>query len=146
MKRLVVVCALLFLPEFAVGQDGKGSLVVETDGSCTTTVELIRCKGVRCGNGKNVWWDITNKRDLSAVVALVAFKHVDTGWYIDPMVGPGGNGIHAIEVGKGATKTLKMKVRKMEYFLGEYDYKVAVRFEGEQGFTICLDPKIDIGR
>ena len=127
----------------------KPDIMVISEGTCTTNYDYIQCKvEKRCKAGKKIEWEVTNNAK-DAIVAVLNLKHTGSGLYVDPLVGPGNDdGLHAVEVSYGDTKLLQTKVRKIEndYLLGGYEYKVAVSFDKGVTFSVCLDPRIDIGK
>jgi len=129
--------------------DKTPDIVVNADGKCTTQYEYIQCDDHKpCKEDKKIEWDVTNHYAQDAIVVVFNLKHRASGLYVDPLVGPGNDGLHAVKVNYGGKESLKTKVRKIEldYFLGQYEYKVAVSFDNGGSFGVCLDPRIDIGK
>ena len=130
--------------------DKTPDIVVNASGTCTTNYDYIQCDDKKaCKEGKKIEWDVKNDNAKNAIVVVLNLRHMASGLYVDPLVGPGNDdGLHAVEVSYGDTKLLQTKVRKIEndYLLGGYEYKVAVSFDKGVTFSVCLDPRIDIGK
>lgn len=122
--------------------------------TCTVSDDEIMCDGAQCGKDDKVWWHIQNHVDKDAEVLVMKLKHDGTGFYIDPLTGPGGASIHkvAVDAKSGSTpgeSTLKTKVKKNNNagFGGTYSYGVAVRFTDGSSWgdwETCIDPKVHI--
>jgi len=129
--------------------DKTPDIVVNSSGTCTTNYDYIQCDDKKaCKEGKKIEWDVKNDNAKNAIVVVLNLRHIASGLYVDPLVGPGNDGLHSVKVNYGGTGSLKTKVRKIEYdhFLGDYEYKVAVSFDDGVSFGVCLDPRIDIGK
>jgi len=129
--------------------DKTPDIVVNSNGTCTTNYDYIQCDDKKaCKEGKKIEWDVKNDNAKNAIVVVLNLRHMASGLYVDPLVGPGNDGLHSVRVNYGDTGTLKTRVSTIEYdyFLGDYEYKVAVSFDDGVSFSVCLDPRIDIGK
>ena len=155
MKKLILVglTSLVFATGFAahtttvVQKDNDNAkIIIENATSFKTDYPTIKCDtNKRCGNNKKIWWEVDNQHTANAIVVVENLTHVKTGLGIDPLVGPGNDGAHRIDVNRKEKDTLKTRVRKMnEPFVGSYKYDVSVSFDSGSNWINCLDPMIDI--
>ena len=142
---LIPIAIALMVPGTALAQpDVQTDITVKDDGTCDAYD--VQCRGGRCNNNQQVWWEVTNENDKTADVAIVNLKHRGTGFYVDPLIGPGNDGIHRVsDIETNDSKILRTRVRQVkDPFVGQYEYEVSVSLGGGD-WTICKDPMIDIG-
>ena len=142
---LIPIAIALMVPGTALAQpDVQTDITVNDDGTCDAV--NVQCSGERCNYNKQVWWKVTNKNPETADVAVVNLKHSGTGFYVDPLIGPGNDGIHRVSgIATNDSTILKTRVRQVDApFVGPYEYEVSVSLGGGD-WAICKDPMIDIG-